>query len=66
MLALPLSRILSDRVGIALIRAPLLYDFPLAGVALWLIGAIFLAIIATYLPARRASQLSVREVLAYE
>ena len=65
-LALPLSRILSDRVGIALIRAPLLYDFPLAGVALWLIGAIFLAIIATYLPARRASQLSVREVLAYE
>jgi putative ABC transport system permease protein len=65
-LAMPLSRILSDRVGIALIRAPLLYDFPIEGVAMWLVGAILLAILATYLPAHRASQLSVREVLAYE
>jgi putative ABC transport system permease protein len=64
--ALPLSRVLSDSVGIALSRTPLLYSFPPEGLALWLVGSILLAIVATYMPAHRASQLSVREVLAYE
>ncbi|HLF01088.1 MAG TPA: FtsX-like permease family protein [Anaerolineales bacterium] len=64
--ALPLSRILSDSVGYALLRAPLLYTFPPAGVALWLFGATLLAALATFMPAHRASRLSVREVLAYE
>jgi putative ABC transport system permease protein len=65
-LAVPLSQILSDQIGYALSRAPLLYSFPPDGLALWLFGSILLAIIATYMPAHRASQLSVREVLAYE
>ncbi len=64
--AIPLSRVLSDQVGNALSNAPLLYVFPPDGVALWLLGAIILASIATFMPAHRASQLSVREVLAYE
>ncbi|HKZ69029.1 MAG TPA: FtsX-like permease family protein, partial [Anaerolineales bacterium] len=64
--AVPLSKILSDQVGNALLNAPLLYIFPPEGVALWLFGAIVLAAIATFMPAHRASQLSVREVLAYE
>jgi putative ABC transport system permease protein len=65
-LAIPISRLLSDQIGYALSRAPLLYVFPPDGLALWLAGSILLAIIATYMPAHRASQLSVREVLAYE
>lgn len=64
--AVPLSKILSDQVGNALLNAPLLYVFPPEGVALWLFGAVVLAAIATFMPAHRASQLSVREVLAYE
>lgn len=64
--AVPLSRILSDQVGNALLNAPMLYVFPPEGVALWLLGAVLLAAIATFMPAHRASQLSVREVLAYE
>jgi putative ABC transport system permease protein len=64
--AIPLSRILSDQIGLALLRAPLLYTFPPEGVMLWLVGSILLAIFATFMPAHRASRLSVREVLAYE
>ncbi|MBM4423960.1 MAG: FtsX-like permease family protein [Chloroflexi bacterium] len=64
--AVPLSKILSDQVGNALLNTPLLYVFPPEGVALWLLGAVLLAAIATFMPAHRASRLSVREVLAYE
>ncbi len=64
--AYPLSVILSNQVGNSLVRAPLLYTFPPEGVALWLLGSIALAAIATFAPAHRASMLSVREVLAYE
>lgn len=64
--AYPLSVILSNQVGDSLVRAPLLYTFPPEGVALWLLGSIALATIATFAPAHRASMLSVREVLAYE
>jgi putative ABC transport system permease protein len=65
-LAYPLSVILSNQVGDSLVRAPLLYTFPPAGVLLWLFGSIALASIATFAPARRASSISVREVLSYE
>ena len=64
--AYPLSVILSNQVGDSLVRAPLLYIFPPEGVALWLLGSIALATIATFAPAHRASMLSVREVLSYE
>jgi len=64
--AYPLSVILSNQVGDSLVRAPLLYTFPPEGVALWLLGSIALATLATFAPAHRASMLSVREVLAYE
>jgi putative ABC transport system permease protein len=35
-------------------------------VALWLVAAILLAALASFLPARNAARLTVREVLAYE
>lgn len=65
-LSWPLSRFLSNAVGMALLQSPLHYAFSVFGILLWLVIIVALAAIASYLPARNASQLSVREVLAYE
>lgn len=66
LLAVPVSKILSDATGQQLFQAPLSYTFSLNGVALWLVAAILLAALASFLPARNAARLTVREVLAYE
>jgi putative ABC transport system permease protein len=65
-LALPISKLLSDAVGVALTEAPLSYTFSTNGALLWLAIALILAAMASFLPARSASRLTVREVLAYE
>jgi len=65
-LALPLSKLLSDAIGIAFIQKPLSFTFSTGGVLVWLILAIVVAALASFLPARNASRLTVREVLAYE
>ena len=62
----PLSRLLSDQVGYAFVDAPLSFAFSWAGIAVWLALVLVLAGLASYLPARSASRLTVREVLAYE
>ncbi len=64
--ALPISKILADAVGYAFFRASPSYRFSLPGTLLWLVVVLVLALVASYLPARRASQLTVREVIAYE
>lgn len=64
--ALPLSKFLSDQLGLAIMRVPLVHRFSLEGVLLWLVLVILIASLASFLPARNASRLTVREVLAYE
>jgi putative ABC transport system permease protein len=64
--ALPISRLLSDVVGIAFMRAPLTYTFATSGTLLWLGLVMLLAGLASFWPSWRAMRLSVREVLAYE
>jgi putative ABC transport system permease protein len=64
--ALPASKLLSDQVGISFIQTPLSYVFSLSGVALWLVIVVAIATLASILPARAASRLTVRDVLAYE
>ncbi len=66
LLALPLSRILSDQLGLLLLESPLSFAYSWFGLTFWLIIAVILSIISSYLPARSASRLTVREVLAYE
>ncbi len=66
LLALPLSRILSDQLGMLLLENPLSFTYSIFGLLLWLVVALVLAFLASYLPARNASRLTVREVLAYE
>jgi putative ABC transport system permease protein len=65
-LGLPLSKLLSDQVGTAFVDAPLSFGFSFASIALWLAIVMLLAAAASFLPARTASRLTVREVLAYE
>lgn len=65
-LAVPLSKILSDVVGIAFMRAPLTFTFATSGALIWLGLVIALAGLASFWPSWRAMRLSVREVLAYE
>jgi putative ABC transport system permease protein len=65
-LALPIGKLLSDAVGIAFTDFPLNYTFSIKGTLLWLAVVLVLAAMASFLPARSASRLTVREVLAYE
>jgi putative ABC transport system permease protein len=64
--ALPLSRFLARTVGFTLLRFYPSYIFPISGTVLWLAIVTLLAVFASFLPARGASRLTVREVLNYE
>lgn len=66
LIALPLSKVLTDAVGNVLFQAPLSYRFSISGALIWLALIILLASFASFWPARSAAKLSVREVLAYE
>jgi putative ABC transport system permease protein len=66
LLALPLSKIMSDAVGIPLMGTPITFQFSMPGVGLWLVVVVLLSVLASSIPARNASRLTVREVLAYE
>lgn len=65
-IALPLSLIVSNELGFLLLSTPLSFVYSTSGILIWLITSIILAAIASFLPARNASQLTVREVLSYE
>jgi len=65
-LAIPLSKALNDAAGMAMAGAPLTSTYSTAGVWLWLVVVVLLSGLASFIPARNASRLTVREVLAYE
>jgi putative ABC transport system permease protein len=66
LLALPISKLLSDAVGVAFLESPLSYTFSTQGALLWLGLVLLLSALSSILPSWNASRLSVREVLAYE
>ena len=65
-LSIPFSHILSQQVGMALLGSPLDYTFSINGLILWFVIVTVLAAVASLGPARGASRLTIREVLAYE
>lgn len=65
-ISVPLSKFLASSVGVTLLNVPLRDNFSFRGIFIWLLIAIIISTFASYLPARNASQLSVREVLSYE
>jgi len=63
---MPLTFLLSYAFGMALVNSPLSAAFSVNGYILWLLMVSVISIAASFLPARSASQLTIREVLAYE
>jgi putative ABC transport system permease protein len=66
LVAIPMTAILCFGVGVAIFTSALPVVFGPSGVIAWLIFTLLLATIASSLPARRASRLTVRATLAYE
>jgi putative ABC transport system permease protein len=66
LLAVPMSWALNMAVGASMMGSPLAYSFSFPGLWLWLVLVFLLSTLASYIPARNASRLTVREVLGYE
>jgi putative ABC transport system permease protein len=64
--AFPVGWLLSQIVGVAIVQSPLTYAIGWDGFVLWLVLILVISAIASSWPARSASRLTVREVLAYE
>jgi putative ABC transport system permease protein len=64
-LSIPLSKLLSDMVGQALLSSTLEYQFSVGGTLVWLILVLILSTIASFIPALNAARVTVREVLSY-
>jgi putative ABC transport system permease protein len=65
-LAIPLGWLFDIAVGNAILQSQLNFAFGWDGIILWLLLILIISAVASSLPARSASRLTVREVLAYE
>jgi len=65
-ISIPITNVLCYGVGMAILTAPMPAVYGVAGIIAWLIFTIVLGTLASALPARRASRLTVRDTLAYE
>jgi putative ABC transport system permease protein len=66
LLALPVSSMMANAIILALFGATADFTFTPIGVILWGIVVVILSVLASIGPARNATRLTVREVLAYE
>ena len=66
LLSFPITGILTYGGGMAVLTTPMPALYGMSGVIAWLIFTLILTTIASALPARRASRLTVRDTLAYE
>lgn len=64
-LSIPVGRGMSQAIG-SVLQSELFYNFSPAGPVLWLVIITILSIVASWLPARGATKISVRESLAYQ
>ena len=64
--AIPISKLLSDTIHLAVFQALADFTFTLAGPFYWLALVIVLSVLASVIPARSAARLTIREALAYE
>jgi putative ABC transport system permease protein len=65
-ISIPITTVLCYGVGMALLTAPMPPVYGVTGIIAWLIFTLVLGTLASALPARRASSLTVRDTLAYE
>ena len=65
-LAIPIGQVLGMAIGVAIMGVSLTFSYSILGLWLWLLIVVILSALASFIPARNASRLTVREVLAYE
>ncbi|MEK6221331.1 MAG: FtsX-like permease family protein, partial [Chloroflexota bacterium] len=65
-LSLPISSLLLYIVSVAMFNSPMTLIITVDGFLIWIIAILVLAVLASAMPARNASKLTIREVLAYE
>jgi putative ABC transport system permease protein len=66
LLSIPITAVLAAGVGLAILTAPMPAVYGISGIVAWLLGTLLIATLASAIPARRASKLTVRDTLAYE
>jgi putative ABC transport system permease protein len=66
LLSVPISRFMSEQLGLALIKVPLSYEYSIVAAMVWFFVLQIVAVVASLGPARNAVRLTIREVLAYE
>jgi putative ABC transport system permease protein len=64
--AIPVSNALAAAIGEAIFGRPIPVSFTFTGIGIWLGLMIIFTIVASLLPARTASRLTIRQILAYE
>ncbi|HWQ04779.1 MAG TPA: ABC transporter permease [Longilinea sp.] len=64
--AMPVSNALAAAIGGAIFGRPIPVSFTFTGVGIWLGLMVIFTIVASLLPARTASRLTIRQILAYE
>ncbi|MBV7326698.1 FtsX-like permease family protein [Chloroflexi bacterium TSY] len=64
-LSIPIAQLMTMLLGTT-VRSEMVYLFRLTGPVMWLGVIVLLSILASWLPARRAVQISVRESLSYQ
>jgi putative ABC transport system permease protein len=65
-LSIPITVVLTVGAGLQFFSNPMPVVYGLDGIFIWLFGTLLIAALASALPARRASRLTVRDTLAYE
>jgi putative ABC transport system permease protein len=65
-IAVPLSSLFSEVVGVSLLNTSPMYRFSIGGVIIWLGLVVVISALASFVPAWNASRVSVRKALAYE
>jgi putative ABC transport system permease protein len=65
-LSFPITYLLSNVISISIFGSPAAFVFSLQGSAIWLGVMLLLSTLASALPARSATRLTIREILAYE
>jgi len=66
LLSFPITYLLSNIISEAIFNSPADFAFTIQGFIIWLVIAILLSVVASVIPARRATRMTIREVLAYE
>ena len=65
-LAYPFSKLLCNKVGQSLFLSDLDFSFSMIGILIWFLFVIVLSLVASFIPAYKATKISISKALAYE